>query len=67
MNCPFYGRYLFRGPAHASTPFLLLDQRGNQCAVITEALAPCHMEMNNLAVDWRDCPVVRDLRLEREP
>jgi hypothetical protein len=63
-NCPFYGKYLYRPPPHASTPFLLLDQRGNQCALVSEKYAPCYMEINGLAVDWRECPVMKDVEAQ---
>lgn len=65
-NCPFYGRSLFRPSlSDRGLPFLLLNQHehGNQCALITDHYAPCHMETYSLAVDWRECPTVREVRL----
>lgn len=64
-NCPFYGRALF---AHMALPvkFVLLDTRGNQCAIVTDAHSPCWMEINDQPVDWTVCPRVKDMRMERE-
>lgn len=63
-NCPFYGRFLYRAPGGASTPFLLWDQQGNQCAIVTESYAPCRMETSGEPVEWRECPLMQDLRME---
>ena len=65
-NCPFYGRHLY--PANSKIvepPFLLLDQRGNQCALIVTAFSPCQMEITAQPVDWRACHVVLEVRLRR--
>ena len=37
-NCPFYGFFLGLNNA-------LMDQNGNQCALITNSYSPCHMEI----------------------
>jgi len=63
-NCPFYGRYMYRAPAYASTPFLLLNHRGNQCALIGERFTPCQMETAREPVDWRLCPLARELTVD---
>lgn len=55
-SCPFYGRYL------ATTlvkPFLLIDQHGNQCAIVTGPYS-CAMEIARLPVDWRDCKLLKE-------
>jgi len=65
MNCPFYGRHMFRNNSLVvDPPFLLLPQAGNQCGLVTTKHAPCYMEINHLDVDWRECPIVRETRLE---
>ena len=47
-NCPFYGFDWAHGP--------MLDQgRGNQCALITDAYAPCQMEMEDQQPNWNLC------------
>lgn len=63
-NCPFYGHHMYLRPAGSGpTPFLLLEQAGNQCAVVIAAFSPCYMEQNGLPIDWRECPLVADLRV----
>jgi hypothetical protein len=37
VSCPFYGK-------HATKAFGLVDQGGNQCAILLSAYAPCYME-----------------------
>jgi hypothetical protein len=67
-NCPFYGHTLYRNNSLiVSPPFLLLDSRGNQCGLVTDAFAPCRMETNGLPVEWRECPLMREVRMEHEP
>lgn len=65
MSCPFYGRALF---AHMVLPvrFVLLDTKGNQCGIVTDAHSPCMMETNGEAVVWEECPRMKELRMERE-
>ena len=62
-NCPFYGRAMF---AQMMLPFrfLLLDSQGNQCGVITHRHAPCRMEIEGQSVEWRECPLIKDIRME---
>jgi len=50
--CPFYGRHL----AFASVAPCLVDQHGNQCALITSAYAPCAMEVAGEPSNWERCP-----------
>lgn len=61
-NCPFYGHHMHVGP---STGFLLIAQGGNECAAIRAAYSPCEMEILGLAVDWRECPVIAEIRIPR--
>ena len=70
MNCPFYGRAIFLAPPSTqrpSPPFVLFDQRGNQCALVTTSHAPCQMEIAGETPDWKACVLVRDVRMEPEP
>ena len=64
MNCPFYGRHMYiqgiRGQGH---PFLLVEQKGNQCGLIVNSYSPCWMEQNGEPIDWKACPLVNDVRL----
>lgn len=54
MNCPFYGRSLFRGTDGAH-PFFA-GTAGNQCALITDAHSPCVMEtIQGKPPDWSGC------------
>jgi len=60
-NCPFYGRHLVATPAapHDGTPtrILLIDSQGNQCAIVTEAYAPCLFDFGrDPLIDWKLCP-----------
>lgn len=65
-NCPFYGRHMFLEGVRgiAKSPFLLIDQHGNQCGLIVSGYAPCWMEVNQQPVDWRECPFVKDVRID---
>jgi hypothetical protein len=64
-NCPFYGRTLFTTPmAQYRLPFLLLDTKGNRCALIIDRHAPCRMETDAEELEWKDCPLVREIRIE---
>ena len=66
MNCPFYGRHMFRpSPTTSPVPFLLIDSgqgSGNQCALVIEAYSPC-LYTDERDIDWRECPRVKDVRL----
>ncbi len=46
--CPFYGFATFLGVG------LLMDQKGNQCA-IAGGYVPCEMEIQGKTPDWRNC------------
>lgn len=50
--CPFYGFH--------ATPNFLVDQKGNQCALITDSYSPCQMEMGEEEPNWELCPLRRD-------
>lgn len=67
-NCPFYGRALFTSFAGAPDRprFLLIDSRGNQCALVTDAHSPCMLEIAGQPVEWRDCPRMKDVRMEHD-
>lgn len=45
-------------------PFLLLQQGGNQCGLVTTKHSPCIMERGSEPVEWSVCPLVRDARME---
>lgn len=47
-KCPFYG---FSHPLP-----VLMDQGGNQCALITTSFSPCQMEINDQTPSWGECP-----------
>lgn len=47
-SCPFYGFYMGLG--------MLVDQEGNQCALITQSYSPCKMKTNNQTPSWKQCP-----------
>jgi hypothetical protein len=36
----------------------LIEQQGNECAVITTADSPCRMEIDGQEPDWRTCPLL---------
>ena len=57
-NCPFYGRH-FHATPDAPSPFMLIDQHGNQCAIVHIAYAPCLMEMEGKEIDWRTCEALQ--------
>jgi len=48
-KCPFYGFY---GNARMGG---LIDQEGNQCALITNSYSPCKMETCGIKPDLRMC------------
>jgi hypothetical protein len=49
MSCPFYG--------YCAIPRqeLLIESHGNQCGLISEAYAPCRMEIAGEHVDFHAC------------
>lgn len=57
MACQFYGYCALPGQR------LLLPSMGNQCAMVTEATAPCLMEcprdraIKSQPPDWDKCPL----------
>lgn len=51
-RCPFYGK-------HAAPGFPLVDQGGNQCALIVTAYAPCVMEQLGADVNAATCMILR--------
>jgi hypothetical protein len=63
MSCPFYGK------SHAAlqTAGVLMDQGGNECALIFDSYAPCRMEMAGLAPDWASCPLREQLHMIGAP
>jgi len=67
-NCPFYGTAYYEGSPRGTPhpPFVLFPSGGNQCAMVTNRLAPCYLEMDGLPVDWRACRIVRHMRMERD-
>lgn len=63
-NCPFYGRHLYFANHGPTLGFILLDSKGNQCALVNYSYAPCRMEADGQKVEWSECPLMRDIRLE---
>jgi hypothetical protein len=56
--CPFFGRSL---NAHPGVEPVLIATRGNSCALITTAHAPCYMQVDGAEPEWKNCdrnPVV---------
>jgi hypothetical protein len=50
-DCRFYG-------CHAIVSMqVLAESGGNQCALITNAYAPCRMEIEGNPPDWSKCPL----------
>lgn len=62
-NCPFYGRAMFTSPA-AQRPLVLLNTHGNQCALVITSHSPCRLETQGKAVEWEECPLVREARVD---
>ena len=48
-QCPFYGFYL-------SQIRTLVNQNGNQCALIVGSYGPCKMEFEKETPNWNECP-----------
>ena len=49
MPCPYFGR-------HASREFrVLIQQHGNQCALITERYAPCYFDVDGQQPNLEAC------------
>ncbi len=48
--CPFYGFHMAFEGFNA-----MIDQSGNQCALIKDSYSPCQMEIQNLAPCWKKC------------
>jgi hypothetical protein len=40
-------------------PFNLINQEGNECALITDRFSPCAEEMAGRPVDWHTCELVQ--------
>jgi len=60
MSCPFYGK-------HATDHFPLIDQHGNQCAIIVRSYSPCVMEVTlGRAPEMRACPLLKFIGMARE-
>ena len=51
MSCRFYGKHW------AGSTFGLVDQCGNQCAMIIGAYSPCALEINGHTPDETVCPL----------
>ena len=49
--CPFYG--------FSYTMGIFTDTGGNQCALKTNRLSPCYMEISEQVPDWNRCPLKR--------
>jgi len=54
-------RHLVSSPELVSVgrPFTLIEQGGNQCAIVVDAYSPCKLEIEGRAVDWRMCERVK--------
>lgn len=59
LSNPHEGLCMFYGKA-ATSHYGLIPQHGNQCALITNALAPCVMEMQDQPPRWSKCSRVPD-------
>jgi hypothetical protein len=57
-SCPFYGFYAGLG--------MLIDQEGNQCALIADSYSPCPMEMRREVPDLNKCEYLKWYREERK-
>lgn len=68
INCPYYGGSMFLqsapGTMTHSLPFLLLGTGGNQCAFQLGVHAPCWMEMHDRPIDWAECVLLKDIRVQ---
>jgi hypothetical protein len=63
-NCPFYGRALYSMATLGAARFILMDSKGNQCGVMTDRTAPCYLEVNGQPVEWRECSILKEIRME---
>jgi hypothetical protein len=52
---------MYRTTDRSQPPFLLLATGGNQCGLVADRHAPCWMEVNQLEVQWRSCPLINDI------
>jgi len=50
-RCPFYSFSLH----DLGEQVIMMDSRGNQCALKTLVYAPCHMKINGVSPDWEEC------------
>lgn len=48
-RCPFYGFYM------SPIGNILIDSKGNQCALIIRSYSPCKMETLEQTIDWNKC------------
>jgi hypothetical protein len=55
MSCVFYGK---SGVAN----FMLVETHGNQCALVVTSHHPCAMEMEGVAPDDKQCPLIEIMR-----
>jgi hypothetical protein len=44
-----------------AVPFLLIASHGNQCAIVTDAYAPCKMETDRRPIEWSQCPRLQEV------
>jgi hypothetical protein len=44
------------------SPFWLLAQDGNECALVSSVFAPCYMEIQGQEPDWSKCDRVMEIR-----
>lgn len=54
MSCPLHGLSLIF--AHGGAVLAAPSTPSNRCPLITDAHAPCRMEVEGNAPDWATCP-----------
>jgi hypothetical protein len=61
MSCPFYGKH-----AYLLDPPGMVDQHGNQCAIIVHSYSPCVMEVSlGMKPDAQQCLLLESAGLLR--
>ena len=52
IRCPFYDFSLFPDKG-----LMVSGEGSNRCGLVTDAHAPCQMQVRNKTPHWRDCPL----------
>ena len=58
-KCPFYGFFL------SLDDKIMINSKGNQCALKTQSYSPCIMQIDDQEIDWSKCVYNSDKDFEK--